>query len=164
MELPEDLRYAIELELSAISYKELAKLAAELSDRYRADKPSAGGSFIKSQRDIDAYVAFRMPATFAAVYSALNQVMECLPNWSPQTLLDVGAGPGTALWAALSVYPDLNAATLIEREEGMIRLGKRLGKYSSSTVIQEAKWVEVDITANDWKSFPDISNCFVCAG
>lgn len=154
MELPEDLRYAIELELSAISYKELAKLAAELSDRYRADKPSAGGSFIKSQRDIDAYVAFRMPATFAAVYSALNQVMECLPNWSPQTLLDVGAGPGTALWAALSVYPDLNAATLIEREEGMIRLGKRLGKYSSSTVIQEAKWVEVDITANDWKTFP----------
>lgn len=154
MELPEDLKCAIESELSAISPKKLTKLVAELSDRYRADKLSTGDSFIKLQEDVDAYIAFRMPATFAAVYSALSQVRECLPNWNPQTLLDVGAGPGTVIWAADIVYPSLNAAILLEREKNMIELGKRLGKHSSSVFIQEAKWINIDITSDDWETSP----------
>lgn len=151
MELPEDLRNAVELELSVLSSNRLAKLVSELSDRYRTDKPSSGKSFIKSQEDVDAYAAFRMPATFAAIYSTLRQVQERISNWSPQTLLDVGAGPGTAMWAASTVYSGLNAVTLLEREEGMIALGKRLSKHSSYVSINEAKWIKTDITG-DWEA------------
>jgi len=153
MELPEDLRDAIESELLTVSSKKLTKLVSELSDRYRTARSTQGDSFIKSQEDVDAYVAFRMPATFAAVYSALNQVWERFPDWNPQTLLDVGAGPGTVAWAVLAIYPGLNAVTLLEREEAMITLGKRLAKHSASRSIQEANWVKIDITG-DWEASP----------
>jgi len=151
MELPEDLRNAIELELSDLSSKKLAKLASELSSRYRTDKTHNEKSFIKSWEDVEAYAAFRMPATFAAVYSALNQVQEGLSNWNPQTLLDVGAGPGTVMWAATTVWSSLNGITLLERDESMIALGKRLAKHSSSKSIQEAKWIKADII-DDWET------------
>ena len=149
LELPKDLSNAVKIELSVLSPKILTKLASELSDRYRTNQPSSGKSFLKSREDVDAYAAFRMPATFAAVYSALKQVQEGLPNWNPQTLLDVGAGPGTVMWSAAAIWPDLNAVTLLEREESMIALGKRLAKYSSSKSIQEAMWTKIDITG-DW--------------
>lgn len=150
MELPEDLRYAIESELSSLSSKKLAQFASKLSDRYRTDKSSSAKNFIQSRGDVDAYVAFRMPATFAAVYSALKQVQESLPGWSPRSLLDVGAGPGTVMWAASVVYPDLDAITLFEREDGMIALGKRLAKHSSSSPVKQVQWVKTDITGG-WK-------------
>ncbi len=151
MELPEDLRYALELELSTLSPKRLAKLASELSDRYRTGKQTGRKSFIESQGDVDAYAAFRMPATFAAVYSVLKQVQEGLPDWNPQTLLDAGAGPGTVMWAVAAIYNDLNSITLLEREECMIALGKKLAKHASSISIQKAEWVKTDIT-NIWET------------
>jgi ribosomal protein RSM22 (predicted rRNA methylase) len=152
MELPQDLRTAVDAELSSISPKKLAELASGLSERYRTKEPSSGKSFLKSREDVDAYAAFRLPATFAAVYSALRQVQERLPEWNPQTIMDVGAGPGTAMWAAASVWPDLKSITLLEREEGMISLGKRLASYSTTDSIKEAKWIKSDITG-DWETY-----------
>lgn len=151
MELPWDLKNALESELTSLSSRRLARVASELSGRYRTNKPASGKSFIKSQEDVDAYIAFRMPATYAAVYSALKQVKEVLCQWSPETFMDAGAGPGTAMWSASEVYPGLHTATLLEREEGMIELGQRLAKYSQSGFIQNAKWIRTDITG-DWNA------------
>lgn len=151
VELPEDLRYAIELELSHFSPKKLSKIVSDLSNRYRTRKEPRGQSFIRSKEDVYAYAAFRMPATFAAVYSALKQMKKGLEDWAPHSLLDVGAGPGTVMWAANEIYPSLNTITLLEREEGMIALGKRLAKHSSSISIKHAKWVKTDITVQ-WET------------
>jgi len=151
MELPLDLRNALESELSSLSSRRLAGVVSELSGRYRNNKPTSRKSFIKSREEVNAYVAFRMPATYAAVYSALRKVKEILPQWNPETFMDAGAGPGTAIWAALEVYPGLRAATLLEREEDMIELGMRLAKYSSSGFIQNAEWIRTDITG-DWNT------------
>lgn len=153
MELPEELRYAIELEISHFSTKKLTKVVSDLSNRYRTMQTTKGKSFIKSKEDVYAYAAFRMPATFAAVYAALKQVQEVLADWNPQSLLDVGAGPGTVMWAATEIYPSFNSITLLEREEGMIGLGKRLANYSLARAIQQAKWVKKDIT-DDWETIP----------
>ncbi|MGI8802059.1 MAG: small ribosomal subunit Rsm22 family protein, partial [Solirubrobacteraceae bacterium] len=49
-----------------------------------------------------AYAAYRAPATYAAVAAALTQVRLLRPEWRPRTLLDLGAGPGVAAWAALA--------------------------------------------------------------
>jgi len=150
MELPRELRNALDYELAHISAKKLAKVVSELSEKYRSNKQQPlGKSFFKTQDDFKAYVAFRMPATYAAVYSALEKVREVLPRWNPETFLDAGAGPGTAMWAALEVYPKLRTATLLEREEGMIDIGKGLAKYSPSPVIQNAEWIKTNITG-DW--------------
>ena len=53
--------------------------------------------------DALAYALARMPATYAAVAAGLNALSEIKPDFAPATLLDVGAGPGTATWAAAEI-------------------------------------------------------------
>ncbi len=86
-----------------------------------------------------AYLAYRAPATFAAAASAFQQVAAQRPEWQPRTLLDVGAGPGAAAWAALEVWPTLTGLTLVEIEPAMIAAGRELRP--------DATWVEGDIAA-----------------
>ncbi|GIP31895.1 small ribosomal subunit Rsm22 family protein [Paenibacillus sp. J2TS4] len=146
MELPRELRQAMESELASRSSKKLAAIAAKLSERYRAGLPPGGGKLLQSQEDVAAYAAFRLPATYAAVYAAVGQVQDRLPGWHPNTVLDVGAGPGTAMWAAAALWPRLiNRITLIEREEDMIDLGQRLAAHSSFSAVQEATWRRFDL-------------------
>jgi ribosomal protein RSM22 (predicted rRNA methylase) len=151
MDLPLDLRSAIESELASLPAKKLATSTAELSKRYRAATPATGKTFFRSPEDFAAYAAFRLPATFAAVYSALSHVRDRLANWQPLTLLDVGAGPGTAMWAATQVWQTLDRVTLLEREGNMIALGKRLAAHSTSASVRGAAWHKVDITGN-WET------------
>jgi ribosomal protein RSM22 (predicted rRNA methylase) len=151
MDLPLDLRSAIESELASLPAKKLATSTAELSKRYRVRTPATGKTFFRSPEDFAAYAAFRLPATFAAVYSALSHVRDRLPDWQPHTLLDVGAGPGTAMWAATQVWHTLDRITLLEREGHMIALGKRLAAHSESASVRGATWHNVDITG-DWET------------
>jgi ribosomal protein RSM22 (predicted rRNA methylase) len=153
MELPLHLHTAIEKELTLQPTNRLAALTAEISKNYRAGTPLNGGKYLRSQEDVIAYAAFRLPATFAAVYSAISQAKDRSPNWNPKTLLDVGAGPGTAMWAASTLWTELEHITLLEREEYMIDLGKRLSAYSPLTSVQKAKWMSVDLTGA-WEVFP----------
>lgn len=149
MELPLELHAAIESELSSQSAKRLARLAAELSKNYRSGTPNEKGKFLQSQDEVLAYAAFRLPATYAAIYSALAQIKERTDNWCPKTVLDVGAGPGTGMWASLALWPEIEHVTLLEREKYMIELGKRFSRYSSLSSIQNAEWKNIDIT-NTW--------------
>jgi len=149
MELPEDLKTALDEELTNVSRKDLSKTAADLSARYRAKGPASGDSLIRSPEDALAYVAFRMPATFGAIYGALTQVREVLPQWEPSSLLDVGAGPGTVMWAVREVFPTVQTITLLERAPAMIALGQGLAERATSTSLRTARWLQQDIT-QDW--------------
>lgn len=149
MQLPAEVMSAIEGELASYSASELAAVVAELSDSYRTGIRKGKGKHLRSERDAAAYAAYRLPATFAAAYAVFNEIKECLPDWQPKTCLDVGAGPGTAAWAAATVWPVLNQMTLLEREQIMIDLGKRLLHRSASPVLRQAEWVKADL-AGSW--------------
>ena len=143
--MPEQLRAALDTELAHVSPRRLAAAVTALSDRYRT---SAGGAvMLHSPEDTIAYAAFRLPATFAAAQAVLHEVRRREESWAPRTLLDIGAGPGTVMWAAATVWPDLGQATLIERDERMIALGKRLAAKSLSPDRREARWISADLTA-----------------
>jgi ribosomal protein RSM22 (predicted rRNA methylase) len=147
MDLPLDLRLAIDQELSEISPKELSEISGELSRRYREGRNSKKEGYLKSGKDVTAYAAFRLPATYAAVASALKQVSDISADLAPKSLLDVGAGPGTAMWAATSIWQDIEKITLLERESSMIELGRRLAAVSTKAAIREAEWIKTDITS-----------------
>lgn len=147
MDLPLDLRLAIDEELEKVSPKELSLISEELSRRYREGDKSKDKGYLKSAKDVVAYTAFRLPATFAAVTAALKQIENIDDDWSPKSLLDVGAGPGTAMWAATSIWPGIDNITLLEREGNMIELGKRMATASSRSSINRAEWVKTDITS-----------------
>ena len=49
---------------------------------------------------VAAYAAARMPGCYAAVARVLDELRLRLPDFTPRSMLDFGAGPGTAIWAA----------------------------------------------------------------
>jgi ribosomal protein RSM22 (predicted rRNA methylase) len=55
-----------------------------------------------------------MPGTYAAVAASLNALMEIDPDFAPLSLLDIGAGPGTATWAASEAFTSLETFTLLD--------------------------------------------------
>ena len=103
MELPPLLRQAIDRVLDGVALADLAAAAAALSQRYRQEQHDGrhdGRLHVASRRDALAYVAVRMPATYAAVRATFDAIAEARPDFAPRTMLDIGAGPATALWAA----------------------------------------------------------------
>jgi ribosomal protein RSM22 (predicted rRNA methylase) len=62
---------------------------------------------IRNDLDALAYAAVRMPATYAAIRASLEAAGEIIPDFAPRSLLDVGADPGTAAWAAQDLWPSI---------------------------------------------------------
>ena len=115
-----------------MSRHDAARRAASISQTYREGGTSDG---IRSEIDALAYALARMPATYAAVAAALNALCELRPNLAPHTLLDVGAGPGTASWAAVEALPSLTSFALVDDNDALrtlaldlIRGSHRLGE------------------------------------
>ncbi len=153
MEIPPQLRSALDAELSTVPPKRLAAAVAALSERYRSGTPRSGDGYLHSQDDVAAYLAYRLPATFAAVHACLEQVRDRSPDWEPRSLLDAGAGPGTVMWAAAALWPGLSRATLLEKDDDMIAAGKRLAACSPAASVRDANWLLVDM-AGQWETEP----------
>ena len=54
---------------------------------------------------VAAYAAARMPGCYAAVARVFDELRQRLPDLAPRSMLDFGAGPGTAVWAAREARP-----------------------------------------------------------
>ena len=81
---------------------------ADLTERYRDSNVSG----FKSKAEMAAYTEARFPATFSVVDHILSA--EIAADASIQSVLDLGAGPGTATLAALNHF-SVSHATLIEQ-------------------------------------------------
>ncbi|GAB2179583.1 small ribosomal subunit Rsm22 family protein [Dongia sp. agr-C8] len=134
MELPGALRQAVDQALQGVPPRDLAAAAEVLSQRYRAELHD-GRLHVADDMAARAYLAARLPATYAAIRAALNAVAAVRPEFAPRRLLDFGAGPGTALWAAADCWPGLNAATLVEASGSMRRFGAEFAPQSGVAAI-----------------------------
>jgi ribosomal protein RSM22 (predicted rRNA methylase) len=104
-DLPHSLKAALDARLEGVSRHDVAARAAAISKTYR---DGGGSTVIRTETDALAYALARMPATYAAVIACLNALCEIAPDFAPSSLLDIGAGPGTAGWAAAEAFPSLN--------------------------------------------------------
>ncbi|HZQ91211.1 MAG TPA: small ribosomal subunit Rsm22 family protein [Terriglobales bacterium] len=141
--LPSQLRAAIAAELAPFPEKTLARAAAELTSRYKSGRSSGA---LGAAADRAAYIALRLPATYAAVRRVLDEVHARAPRADVRTLLDLGAGPGAALWAAADAFPSVGFTTLIERDTELIAAGKRLAAHSPLAPLRNANWIARDLT------------------
>jgi ribosomal protein RSM22 (predicted rRNA methylase) len=126
--LPPELKAALDARLKGVSRNEAAARAAVISKTYR---DGGGSGTIKSETDALAYALARMPATYAAVTASLNALAEIRPDFSPQSLLDVGAGPGTATWAAAEAFSSLKSFSLIDANDALRALALDLARDSA---------------------------------
>src|SRR3569623_49919 len=126
--LPAELRAALDGKLQGFSRTDAAQRSQKISTTYRA---GGGSDTIRSDADALAYALARMPATYAAVAASLSAFTEIAPDFAPETLLDVGAGPGTASWAAAEAFPSLQDFTLLDANAPLSRLALELARDSS---------------------------------
>lgn len=122
--LPFSVQHNIQALLEAAGSKpSLVKARTQLTQRYRgsSEQPPAG---FGSPAEAISYVATRMPATFAAVEAVLSHV----PLEDIASVLDLGAGPGTATLAASLRWPKCAHLHLIEGDAFMSGLSQQLLK------------------------------------
>ncbi len=110
-DLPAELKVALERKAEGLSRNDAARRASLISLAYRG---GGNSNTIKTDDDALAYALARMPATYAAVAACLNAMTEIRPDFAPASLLDVGAGPGTATWAAAQAFSSLSNFTLLD--------------------------------------------------
>jgi ribosomal protein RSM22 (predicted rRNA methylase) len=138
MDLPQALRQAIERALESTPRNDLSNAAEKLSSRYRSELQD-GHFHLRDDLAAQAYLATRLPATYAAVSACLEAITQVKPEFAPETLLDVGAGPGTVLWAASERWQGLYEATLLEASPTIRAWGEKLGSPVAKTT-----WLTTD--------------------
>lgn len=174
---PEELLQAISRLTQQVDRKALLKGVEGLSLRYRNQNQECKAeskAFIQSNIDCLAYLSVRFPATFAACGHVFLELKKWVSKEKDLSILDLGSGSGSALWAANEVFSHLGSYTLVEREEKLISLGKELLKdvslsfnpcwikkdYSEQTAISKHDLVLFSYTLGEcdkkfWKSILD---------
>jgi ribosomal protein RSM22 (predicted rRNA methylase) len=144
-DLPPDLRAALDRLATGVSRKDLAARAAAQSRNYR----SGGGSQdVRSRDDALAYAFARMPATYAAAIGVFNALREVC-DLAPRSLLDVGSGPGTAVFATRQAFPSLADIRLVEANAEMRTLGAALLARSETAAMRAASYVALPARGAD---------------
>lgn len=143
MELPPLLRQAVDRALNGVPLSELAMASAALSQRYR-DERRDGKLHVQTRQDALAYLAVRLPATYAAARASFAMVANACPDFMPKSALDVGAGPGTAVWAAADCWPGLDAAWLVEASPSFRACGETL---AAEIKMPRVSWQTIDVAA-----------------
>ncbi|MGE3872687.1 MAG: small ribosomal subunit Rsm22 family protein [Parvibaculaceae bacterium] len=141
MELPILLRQAVDQALEGVPMAELTRAATLLSERYRGEMRD-GALHISGDLAAKAYLATRLPATYAAVRDAMAKLAELRPDFQPKSLLDAGSGPGTVLWAAADCWLGLEDATLLETANAIRHWGEVL---AASASVEHVRWQSTDI-------------------
>jgi ribosomal protein RSM22 (predicted rRNA methylase) len=124
-DLPAALKSALERRTQGVSRADLARRAAALSSTYRG---GGGSTVIRDSADALAYAITRMPATYAATAACLGEIARLVPDAAPAGLLDVGAGPGTATWAAAETFASLSRFAQLEPNAVLRALAHDLAK------------------------------------
>lgn len=133
--MPEPLADGLERLAASLPTARLAELTARLIDRYQADRPApAGAPIVAADEQAAAYALYRMPATYAAVRSALRQAAAALPGFAPTRHVDLGGGTGGAVWAVAQTWPSVAEHRVVEQAPAMITLGRRLAAAGSGAV------------------------------
>ena len=121
--LPDRLQEALARLTEGVSRRELAERARAISQGYRSGGTSKP---ITDARDALAYALARMPATYAAVSACLAALGAARPDFAPTSMIDVGTGPGTAVWAATDAFSSLTDVLLLDANAALLNLAKNL--------------------------------------
>lgn len=151
MELPPLLRQGVDALLSGMAVADLSRASDLLSRRYRAEVRD-GTFHLNDELAAKAYIAARLPATFAAVRASMDMVADARPDFTPRKMLDVGAGPGTSMWASVDCWPSLEHALLLEGSASIREVGKNCRKLlrckwnGASMMLRNKKLTQIMLT------------------
>ncbi|MFD8375893.1 small ribosomal subunit Rsm22 family protein [Streptomyces sp. NPDC059688] len=138
------LRTALAELLDGLPSKEVAAAVDRLIANYRGDTPT-DAPILRDRADVAAYAAYRMPATFEAVRSALAAFADAVPGAAPGSHLDVGGGTGAATWAVTATWPGGRDVTVLDWAEPALALGRQIA--AANPALRNARWQRARIGA-----------------
>ncbi|MBC7475534.1 MAG: rRNA methyltransferase [Candidatus Sericytochromatia bacterium] len=144
MELPYYIKKTIEDELSNHHLSDISNARKSLTNDYR-NKKDRPDRFINSKEEIVAYLAVRLPATYAVFASIIKKVAPFIDTNDFTSLLDLGSGSGTVMYAMIDFFLELNNITLIERDKFLIEKGKSISNNSDYQQLKQANWICQDL-------------------
>ncbi|MER8010450.1 small ribosomal subunit Rsm22 family protein [Streptomyces sp. NPDC094149] len=133
----ETLRSTLAALLDGLPPKQAAQAVERLIANYRGATPT-DAPILRDRADVAAYAAYRMPATFEAVRSALGAFAAAVPDWVPGSHVDAGGGTGAATWAVTDVWPGGRGVTVLDWAEPALALGKELA--AANPDLRDASW------------------------
>ncbi len=143
-DLPPDLTANLDALAHGISRTALAERAAAQSRHYRA---GGGSQPVASRDDALAYAFTRLPATYAAVMATFDAARNACPGMAPRTMLDVGAGPGTATFAAVRAFDSITDIHLLDTNAHLRDLAIALMRNADSAALKQADYRQGDARA-----------------
>ncbi|AWT42911.1 MULTISPECIES: small ribosomal subunit Rsm22 family protein [Streptomyces] len=131
------LRTALSGLLDGLPPRQAAQAVERLIGHYRGATPT-DAPILRDRADVAAYAAYRMPATFEAVRSALAALADAAPEWTPSGHVDVGGGTGAATWAATAVWDGTRPTTVLDWAEPALALGREIA--AANPALRDARW------------------------
>ncbi|MEX2981818.1 small ribosomal subunit Rsm22 family protein [Streptomyces sp. C36] len=136
----ETLRTALAGLLDGLPPRQATQAVERLIANYRGRTPTHT-PILRDRSDVVAYAAYRMPATFEAVRSALEAFRDRLPEWTPASHVDVGGGTGAATWAVAAAWAEGgHRTTVLDWAEPALSLGAELAREAPSEALRTAQW------------------------
>ncbi|MFD8049365.1 small ribosomal subunit Rsm22 family protein [Streptomyces chartreusis] len=133
----ETLRSALATLLDDLPPRQAAQAVDRLIANYRGATPT-DAPILRDRADVAAYAAYRMPATFEAVHSALEAFARTVPDWTPATHTDVGGGTGAATWAVSTTWPGERGVTVLDWAEPALAIGREIA--AADPTLDKARW------------------------
>lgn len=141
------LRSALAALLDGLPPTQAAQAVDRLIANYRGTTPT-DAPVLRDRSDVAAYAAYRMPATFEAVRSALVALRAAAPEWTPSTHTDIGGGTGAASWAVAEAWEeDAPRTTVLDWAEPALALGRELAVASGVPALRAVEWQRSRISA-----------------
>ncbi|GAA1364115.1 small ribosomal subunit Rsm22 family protein [Streptomyces beijiangensis] len=139
----EALRAALAGLVGGLPPKQATQAVERLIAQYRGITPT-DAPVLRDRSDVVAYAAYRMPATFEAVRSALGAFQDAVPEWVPATHTDIGGGTGAASWAVAEAWGG-QATTVLDWAEPALALGKELVGAAGAGGLRNVTWTKARI-------------------
>lgn len=132
--------------LTGASQQHLKQAGTDLSRRYRQ---ATAGQHLQHSDAVAAYLQLRLPATYAVMCQVWARLRAQAPDLKPQSLTDLGAGPGTASLAAVQAFDSLKQLHLLETDTRMRQAGQKI--FATGTdPLPAASWQAGRLPAADW--------------
>ncbi|WDF37632.1 small ribosomal subunit Rsm22 family protein [Streptomyces sp. T12] len=131
------LRSSLATLLDGLPPRQAAQAVDRLIANYRGATPT-DAPILRDRADVAAYAAYRMPATFEAVHSALEAFAAAVPTWTPTSHTDVGGGTGAATWAVTATWPGERGVTVLDWAEPALAIGREIA--AANPALRDVHW------------------------
>ena len=133
----------------------LGATTRRMIDRYQADIPAVPGRpIVSDDQEALAYAVYRMPATYAAIRTVLDQLPDDAVRPHAHQL-DIAGGTGSAVWAVADRWPGIGSQTVLEQSRAAIGIGRRLAAAGAGPV-RRADWQQRVINSDVDLGTPDV--------